>query len=177
MTEGNFIVPPRSWTSIAAHADQVRVTLGLQDRAYLPIINILEALPDILGGFEFRVLEDAEMGGAMGITAPDGSFIALAEGVYRRACEGHARDRFTAAHELGHLFLHKGTSFQRADGAHGAYPAYRLSEPQANFFAAIILMPRKFILPSHGVSDLVDMFGVSQGAARNRLERLAKSNM
>jgi len=176
MTEGNFIVPARSWSSISAQAEHVRRTLGLQDCTYLPITNILEALPDLLEGFEFLVREDAEMGGALGVTAPDGSFIALGETVYRRACDGHARDRFTAAHELGHLILHKGTSFQRADGAQ-ATPAYRLSEPQANFFAAMILMPRKFIQPAHGVSDLVDMFGVSQGAARNRLERMAWSGL
>jgi len=173
MTGMNFIVPARSWPDIAAKADSVRTTFGLGHTAFLPIIDLLELLPDVLPGFDFQILPDDEMQGMMGRTAPDGSSITLAETVYLRACNNSGRDRFTAAHELGHLILHKGTSFQRADTRLGLKP-YILSEPQANLFAAILLMPKNFIQADYAPGDIMELFGVSYEAAVNRLETLSR---
>lgn len=175
MTGMNSIVPSRSWAEIAGIADSVRTAFGLGDTPFLTIIPLLELLPDVLENFELRILPDEEMEGVMGITCPQGSYISLPESVYGRACHNHGRDRFTCAHELGHLVLHKGTTFQRAE-VHN-HPAYMLSEPQANLFASIILMPRKFIEPSYTAEDMTDIFGVSLEAATIRLHTLAKRHI
>lgn len=180
MSGGDFIVPARSWASIAAQAKLVRQGFGLSDTPFLPIIPLLEALPDIMPPFQFRVDDDANMVGVLGVTAPDGSYIALSESVYRRACENSPRDRFTAAHELGHLFLHRGTNgavFQRVSDSRASVLVYKRSEPQANLFAAVILMPQKFIQLGDDPADLMETFGVSYEAATNRLETLAKKGI
>ncbi len=56
----------------------------------------------------------------------------------------HARSRFDAAHELGHLILHKGVS--RRDI--GQPKDFKLLEQQAHRFAASFLLPRSAFLRS-----------------------------
>ncbi len=99
------------------------------------------------------------------------------------------RQRFTLAHEIAHLRLHKGQPVfidrlvrvnWRADGTSDQ------EEVQANAFAAELLMPRKFmtqeiervmakgrqIAPEQLIADLADTFRVSQEAMRYRLVNL-----
>lgn len=109
---------------------------------------------------------------------PDGSY-----GVVINAKHTPARQRFTAAHELGHYIFHRdllgaGTGDTRAYRAEGTrFPngAIRpMHERQANSFAANLLMPLASInrLKATGVttvSDLADRLGVSQDAMRIRL--------
>ena len=90
--------------------------------------------------------------------------------------EPSVRQRFTAAHELGHFALHRhliGESHSdnyllRADGFTGS------QETQANAFAADLLMPRNLIerYMQSGVTEvkaLAKAFGVSQVAMSIRL--------
>jgi Zn-dependent peptidase ImmA (M78 family) len=98
------------------------------------------------------------------------------------------RQRFTVAHEIGHLVLHKGQevyvdSFEgRINWRDGASDPV---EAQANAFAAELLMPRAFVdrevekvMDEGGVSpkQLVDVmaksFRVSKQSMRFRLENL-----
>lgn len=92
------------------------------------------------------------------------------------ASEPSVRQRFTAAHELGHFVLHKDmigdthsdNYLLRADGFNG------YQETQANTFAADLLMPRelieqKMIEGVTTVQDLAKAFNVSQIAMGIRL--------
>jgi Zn-dependent peptidase ImmA (M78 family) len=98
------------------------------------------------------------------------------------------RQRFTVAHEIGHLVLHKGQhvyvdSFEgRVNWRDGAWDAV---EAEANAFAAELLMPRAFIdravakamedvavSPKRLVADMAKSFKVSQQSMRFRLENL-----
>lgn len=94
-----------------------------------------------------------------------------------------ARDRFTIAHELGHVFLHFPI-------VQSAYPgsgmvAYRWVEDmdadlqrcewEANWFAAAFTMPEKRFREASnmaGVSGAAAYFGVSEQAARVRAKSL-----
>ncbi len=91
------------------------------------------------------------------------------------------RDRFTIAHELGHLLLHFGAI--KADGA--IMRATRNVDPndreqqraewEANWFAAAFLMPsEKFIaaVRDGGVSSAAAQCGVSHVAAKIRAKNL-----
>lgn len=95
------------------------------------------------------------------------------------------RDRFTIAHELGHLFLHMGYLIDpqkwasTPDYMGSAFYRYGYSEEEleANEFAAAFLMPERVYLKqidqhmSNGSCDigsLAEYFGVSHGAAKNR---------
>jgi Predicted Zn peptidase len=108
------------------------------------------------------------------------------------------RQRFTIAHELGHLVLHAAhvdrlfidtqLRVYRRTGESGAqvYQAPESTttpeeERQANQFAAGLLMPRVLLLEildsnrvvdEHDVSDLARAFGVSEQAMSIRLQRL-----
>ncbi len=98
------------------------------------------------------------------------------------------RQRFTVAHEVGHLVLHKGKpvfvdSFEgRINWRDGASAA---EESEANAFAAELLMPRVFVnrevekaledrslSPVQLIADMAKVFKVSQESMRYRLENL-----
>ena len=99
------------------------------------------------------------------------------------------RQRFTIAHEIGHLFLHKGklfvdtpVSFRDAKSS----SATDRGEIEANAFAAELLMPRDMVitevqkrlakntrLSSESlIEELAEVFTVSQQAIEYRLKNL-----
>lgn len=95
---------------------------------------------------------------------------------YVDSTEPSVRQRFTAAHELGHFVLHRDKIGEthsdnymlRADGFNG------YQETQANSFAADLLMPRdlierKMMEGITSVAALAKTFGVSQVAMSIRL--------
>jgi Zn-dependent peptidase ImmA (M78 family) len=92
------------------------------------------------------------------------------------------RQRFTAAHELGHYIYHRdllgeGVGDNRAyrtDGTDRPNVNIRpIHERQANSFAANVLMPRHRLASVDGESTsvLASRFGVSQAAMKIRLGR------
>lgn len=92
------------------------------------------------------------------------------------------RQRFTAAHELGHYIYHRdllgdGVGDNRAyrtDGTDRPNPNIRpIHERQANSFAANVLMPRHRLtdVANQSTAALAANFGVSQAAMKIRLGR------
>lgn len=83
-----------------------------------------------------------------------------------------ARQRFTVAHELGHLLLHPpGRRYRDPVSSQGI----DLAEIQANNFAAGLLMPSWMInavAPGKSVLALADIFAVSEQAMQIRLKTL-----
>lgn len=171
----DFVVPARRWTEIGRIADDIRRRLGLWDDPRLPIMDLIERVMwQKFGWFELQIADRSEMEGAEGYTCPKGEFIRLRDDVYVGAWQGDPRARFTAAHELGHWAMHTNIPLARARRGDGT-PDYRLAEPQANQFAAEILMPRHFINSADDIGDLMKRFGVSREAARNRIRYLQKN--
>jgi Zn-dependent peptidase ImmA (M78 family) len=94
------------------------------------------------------------------------------------------RDRFTIAHELGHLFLHF-PKVKRENSGFGMAATRRVdqndddqkrAEWEANWFAAAFLMPADKFTSEHvrnpNAADLAKKFGVSQKAAEVRISTL-----
>lgn len=91
------------------------------------------------------------------------------------------RQRFTMAHELGHFALHAGISahydrdyrvnYRSAESSQ----ATNVEEIEANFFAASILMPKRFLDRDEAVMALDNDDAVQQLAARYRVSRHAMS--
>jgi Zn-dependent peptidase ImmA (M78 family) len=101
-----------------------------------------------------------------------------------------ARQKFTAAHELGHLLLHdqeqlhidRGFRVRLRDDV--SSQGTDESEREANLFAASLLMPREFLESDLAGEDFVDLlddeflqgiarkYGVSTQALVNRLKNL-----
>lgn len=91
--------------------------------------------------------------------------------------DARVRQRFTIAHEIGHLMLHaSGPMFAMRDHD---FREERPREIEANQFAAELLMPEWMVraqmryLGTHATPDkLALMFGVSQGAMARRLDEI-----
>lgn len=131
---------------------------------------------DHRGAISLEVCTVEEMGDAEGFTCPNGEFIRLREDVYEAACRGAARSRFTIAHEIGHWHLHTNVPLLHARTGVNI-PAFRLSEPQANQYAAELLMPPKFFSRSDTVPLVMSRHGVSASAAEFRLDYLQREGL
>jgi hypothetical protein len=94
------------------------------------------------------------------------------------------RDRFTIAHELGHLFLHfpkfkrdhPGLTMVATRKIDQNDPMQKRTEWEANWFAAAFLMPEEAFrqrgAASASAAELANFFGVSQSAAQIRASTL-----
>jgi Zn-dependent peptidase ImmA (M78 family) len=134
-------------------------------------------------GIELRL---ADLGSdASGVLVRDGTTMVI--GVNRK--HARTRQRFTAAHELGHALLHEGEPvhydlFFRVNlRSELSAQGVDVEEVEANHFAASILMPRTFLLlepevflvdaeDSEAMAPLAKKFGVSTMAMGLRLSRL-----
>lgn len=175
MTEySDYKVPSRSWAEIHQVANWFRSELKIEQQEKIDIVAVIEKiLCNLIKFTNFEVCDKLEMGDAEGLTCPQGTFIKIREDVYDKACRGDGRARFTLAHELGHLILHRNVAMARAQKS-DALPVYQLAEPQANQFAACLLMPMQLILANDSADDLIERFGVSREAANYRLSKLKR---
>lgn len=162
-------VPPRRKQDIFDLAGQIRSVFQL-DGPYVPIDNIYEVLPELMEGFNYEIVTANEIGSDEGRTDPKEKLILIREDVYDGACRGVGRDRFTMAHELGHLFLHTGVKFSR-DELIAPPKIYMDSEWQADIFASGFLIDDKYLRKCQSIVDVATMFGVSQSAANCRFYR------
>lgn len=163
-----FDVPPRSRGEIRKIARAVRAITNSPEKAAVDVLEFVEnILPDADPEFEFHVVEDHVLRGREAETYPDKKVIRVTETVYRKANMGERRARFTIAHELGHLFLHRGIGLRLARvAANQEIPAYRDSEWQADSFAGEYLMDAKLYAKCESVQEAAELFQVSYMAAK-----------
>jgi hypothetical protein len=179
MTAFDFPVSARKWVEIEEIAEDFRIStlrlMGRPELAVFPVMDVLEkVMPRVFDDFTFEIGDDEYMEGAEGLTDPKDLSIALREDVVQLAYGGQGRARFTAAHELGHLFLHGGTKLARKSVDH--IPRYCRAEKQADQFAGCLLMPRSLISLGDKPEALVTRFGVSFQAAEIRLSKVWPMN-
>ena len=167
-----FTVSPRRKRDICDVANNFRdyfrpMTGGVD---WLPIGRILEVLPIVVPGFHLEVCEYEELGEDHGQTDPGKKLIRLRVDVYDGMCSGSGRDRFTAAHEIGHLLLHNQVPvFSRADASNT--PTYMNSEWQADAFASALLMDERTLHTCRSLEEVQVRYGVSTAAAQVRFKK------
>ncbi|EKT4505622.1 ImmA/IrrE family metallo-endopeptidase [Pseudomonas aeruginosa] len=158
-------VPPRSQDNVFGVAMAVRRELGIQSDAF-PIAEVLEfVMPQAFPGYALEVAEKHEMGVNHGLTIPAENVIRFRSDVYEGIVEGRGRDRFTAAHELGHWLMHRNVPIRFHRSEQGKLPAYKDSEWQANRFAGALLMPSEKMITCQCLDEVVQRFRVSRDAA------------
>lgn len=137
------------------------------------IIDILDVrLPKIMPAFYLEVVEDHKLPNQYAITYPEQSLIQVRESVYDGARQSNRRDRFTLAHELGHLLLHRQPGgYARSSGNHKVYED---SEWQADVFAAELLMPYEEVVDLRSADEIARRFDVSEQAAQMRFDKIKK---
>lgn len=136
-------------------------------------------IEDIAKGFGIEI-RAGDLGEVSGLLARSGSGAIV--GVNSK--QSRERRRFTIAHELGHFLLHDGMSYHVDHSYRLNYRseessrATNIEEIEANFFAASILMPKRF-LDSLSAMEAIDddkkveylarLFDVSRHAMSLRL--------
>jgi len=170
-------VPPLSQNDVFEIAMGVRKQLGIQIDSF-PIVQVLEfVMPQVFPGFNLEVAEHEEMGINHGLTIPTENVIRLRIDVYEGLVEGRGRDRFTAAHELGHYLMHRNVPIQFHRAENGQLPPFKNSEWQANRFAGALLMPIDKMKQCRTLQEVMERFDVSWDAARVHNDILARKDM
>lgn len=159
-------VPPRSKASIYKIARDLKSAFQL-DGPYVLIENIYEVLPELLDRFNYEIVMADEIDNDEGRTDPNKRLIQIREDVYNGACKGVGRDRFTMAHELGHLFLHPGVQFARFEPDEQP-KLYLDSEWQADTFASGFLIDDVYLKQCGSIEEVSSTFGISYSAAKCR---------
>ena len=162
-----FIVPAMSRRAVFDVAGMVRALVP-NAPAYLDVLHLAEVvLPRHLPDYQFDVVDDEELGGRGGETARGIPYVKISRSTYEGARAGIGRDRFTVAHELGHLFLHShlGLARSKRPAANQLVKAYQSSEWQADTFGGALLMPVEHFRACADDFEVVRMFGVSGKAA------------
>lgn len=169
-------VPPLSIAKIRKVALGFRTMLEANED-YLNVVDLLEHKLFQLG-VDYHYCEAHELGRDIAARAnPATGDILIREDVYRLACDGDGMARFTLAHELGHLTLHRPDLIGYARNLPEAsnHRAYEDSEWQADCFAAEILMPAGVIIQERLSSlEIQRRFGVSAMAADYRIDNLRR---
>lgn len=160
---------PRSKQKIEAEVEKFRKNCkitSLKGKA-VDILKVLDLASEIYG-FEYQVVEDYELSyNVYAETDLIHKKIYIKESVYSRAAEGSTRDRFTIAHEIGHVIMHtdkiivcRGEEIKK----------YEYPEWQADHFAAELLVPVSHI-GDLSVDEITNKYKVSRKVAQIRKNR------
>jgi Zn-dependent peptidase ImmA (M78 family) len=174
----DYCVPARTRLQLEQSASAWRQALGVRSDCMAPdLVAILEhEIASLFPDFCLCIRDDLSMRGAEGYTEFDPPRIVLSDSTYLSAANFEGRGRWTAAHELGHLVLHKSavpldrapTRYTRMD----SLPSYASAEWQANAFAAGFLMPASSMRGYDDPHEVAEFFKVSLTAAQNRMSTL-----
>ncbi len=155
---------PLSKRRIRSITTDIRNALQISKDKRIDVVGLLELLVnEEMLDYDLVIEEESEMPKEYaGVNVVDKT-IYIREDTYNGACDGNGRDRFTIAHELGHIFLHpKGINLARNDKKGVIYCD---PEWQANTFARELLCPLDGIDINDGVETIANKFGVSNSVA------------
>lgn len=173
-----YVLPIPGYYSKAAVGKSAE---ALAQELNFEIGDALEPLVEELGGsIVYGHTDDDEVdGGSIVVRDYDDFEVILSE------FTSPSRDRFTIAHELGHLFLHfplvaaqnAGCTMRATRWVDNRDSDQQRAEWEANWFAAAFLMPEEPFLKSvdeQGIRYAAVKFNVSSSAAGVRLSSLRK---
>lgn len=156
-------VSPVSRKNIRNIAREFRKIFGIENDLYIDIVCLLELALVNPGIIEYEIVEDSEMGYDEALSIPADDLLLIKESVYEGAAAGNPRDRFTIAHEIGHLILHKDYKNCFARTESNVKP-YEDPEWQANCFAGEFLVPYH-LCKNMSTDEIALRCGVSKKAA------------
>jgi hypothetical protein len=166
-------VKPLRKVAVQRVAQTFRDSVGIKSEK-INICALYELLQD-MGFLEFEIVDDWELLGMEAQTKPDDDSIQIRQSVYDLAAKGDGHCRFTLAHELGHLLLHKDQEpVSYARGEIPKHEIYEDSEWQADVFASELLMDSRLVDPNKSASEVASKFGTSATAAAMKIRDMKK---
>lgn len=139
---------------IAVSATRLRERLGISEKLYVDIIDILEfRIQEFIPEFRLMVRRDIELE-KTAVTNDNPPRIFVRETIYDAACQGDRESRRILAHELGHLLLHHEIDGPKHRGLEYYKPQFEgmtasdSVEDQADIYARNFLIP-PFVAFSH----------------------------
>lgn len=136
----NFILPQTIWKAASAARKKARLHLPQTTGSSIDIVRLLDKLNDS-GAISMEVCEVHEMPHEYAKARPATGELYIRMDTYLNAANGIPRDRFTLAHELGHLILHADVIPEFAYSQTPSNHDFREdAEWQANEFAAWFLV-------------------------------------
>ena len=141
--DDGFCVSPKSAADIRFWAERIRKMFFPHGHKFIDIAKLIDCeMPVAYENFNCEIVTDDELPGREAEFDPFAFCIRIRESVYLGACEMDGHCRFTLAHELGHLFLHRDQTLAFGFPIRGGeIPYYRNSEWQADTFARNLLVP------------------------------------
>ncbi|HRJ51939.1 MAG TPA: ImmA/IrrE family metallo-endopeptidase [Candidatus Thiothrix moscowensis] len=165
-------VKPRYIKDIRDLSHLIRQEFDLP-KAWFPIVELVEKLA-ANEAIEFMILAENEMPHDYGLTFPRKNLIQIREDVYEDAVSKGGFGRFTMAHELGHLFLHRNEPAFARNQSVTKHQTIEDSEWQANKFAQELLVDVRHLDPYSTPELMAKKFGITGQAAQvtfNALKR------
>lgn len=165
-----YIVESKSRKDLRNLALILRKHLGLDNQLWIPVVELLDVLSEIIEGFSYEIVPDSDLPqGTHAETNIRTGHITIKESVYERACNGEGRDRMTIAHEIGHFFTLCICGF-KLQRNFGKQKVKNFNDPewQAKCFAG------EFLIPYHltgGMTalEIASACGVSKDPAEYQL--------
>ena len=134
-----------------------------------PIVRFIEYVLSGIG-IEYEIVPDNEMRGVYAEAIPEKGLLRISETTYNGACNGVPRDKFTLAHEIGHLLMHTPDRVIFARSENEIRP-FANPEWQANTFAGELLVHTDLIC-GLSVEDIADKYKVSYTVATIQREKI-----
>lgn len=165
----------RSRKEIRQIANKFREGLGLQNKLYLPVVEVFEILPMIYEGLTTDIVDDHELKGRYAETDIENKVIRVRRSIYDKAVEGDGFSRMTIMHEIGHYecLVNQPITFNRAPDNVEIKP-YEDPEWQAKCFAGEIMIPVDKV-KDMSPSVIVKKCGVSNAAATYQYNIIKKT--
>ena len=155
---------PRSKKMIEKEVFKMREKCGISDSLTkeTDVISLLDLI-SLMYNYDYQIVEDKELPELVyAETHLIEKKIYIKESVFNRAIEGVPRDRFTIAHEIGHVILH--TNKIIVCRTTEEIKKYEHPEWQANCFAAELLVPVSSI--KHlSIDQIMNKYNVSRDVA------------
>lgn len=166
-----YIVEAKSRKDLRNLAMILRKHLGLENQLWIPVVELLDILVEILDGFSYEIVPDHSLPpGTHAETDIRTGHITIKESIYERACDGEGRDRMTIAHEIGHFFMlcFYGFKLQR-NFTKREVKHFNDPEWQAKCFAGEFLVPYH-LTAEMSAAEIAEACGVSYDAAEYQLK-------
>jgi len=166
--------------SILSEAEGLRRQLGYREGS-VDVVMYVETVC-LQRGVTFSIVDDILDCNGVQLEAEvkcgSAPILQVRSSVYEGARRGHPADRFTFAHELGHIVRHvqeysdtKTLGRGRPTSGH-SFKANRLQEIEANEFAGAFMLPIASVSQNTTVPSVMEDFRMSKMAAEHALQRV-----